>query len=187
MADAPTRRDAARNRERLVGAARDVFARRGPDVPLEEIARAAGVSRTTLHRHFPDRTALAAAVLRENVADIEARAVSLAGADDGAQRLYHYLLDVQLDAPWLARMVAHDDALGTRDLADRTAAALDPLVAHAHTVGALHPGTTTQDVLLTLPMAMAAQAADALDERTSRSGRVRAILHRGLFTTDPPG
>lgn len=185
MSEAPTRRDATRNRERLVSAAADVFKTRGPDVPLEEIAAAAEVSRTTLHRHFVDREALAAAVLEENVSRIEARAAALAEADDGAEQLYHYLLDVQLEAPWLARMVAGETTLGVRGLADRTAAALDPLVTRARAVGVLRHSVTTQDVLLTLPMAMAVQLAD-VDSDRARTARCRAILHSGLFTTNPP-
>lgn len=187
MTQVPTRRDAARNRDLLVGAARRTFTALGPDAPLEEIAHAAGVSRTTLHRHFASREELATAVMQQNVADIEARAVALADVDDGAVRLYHYLLDVQLEAPWLSRVVAHSDRAGVGDLARRTAEALAPLVEQARAAGVLHPGVTTDDLLMTLPMAMAIQIVDPHTERAPRSNQARTILHRGLFTTDPPG
>ncbi|MDL4771180.1 MULTISPECIES: TetR/AcrR family transcriptional regulator [Thermomonosporaceae] len=52
------RRDARRNRERLTAAAREVFAARGLDAPLEEIARRAGVSVGTLYNHFATRETL---------------------------------------------------------------------------------------------------------------------------------
>lgn len=55
---APLRADALRNRERLVAAAREAFAAHGVDVPLDEVARRAGVGNATLYRHFPDREAL---------------------------------------------------------------------------------------------------------------------------------
>src|SRR4051794_23585109 len=58
-----TRADALRNRERIVAAARDVFVEYGPDAPLDEIARRAGIGNATLYRHFADRQALAHAVL----------------------------------------------------------------------------------------------------------------------------
>jgi AcrR family transcriptional regulator len=184
-----TRRDAARNRDLLVAAARRAFAAHGPDVPLEDIASEAGVSRTTLHRHFAHREALASAVLEQNVADIEARAAGLADADDGAERLFHYLLDVQFEAPWLGRVVADGRMPGTADLGTRTAAALDPLLDRARARGRVHPGVTTDDVLLTLPMVMAVQAATAATAGSgtpSRVGATRALLHRGVFTTEPP-
>lgn len=49
------RADALRNRERIVAAAREVLVEHGPEVPLDEIARRAGVGNATLYRHFADR------------------------------------------------------------------------------------------------------------------------------------
>jgi AcrR family transcriptional regulator len=57
------RADAVRNRERILDAARDAFVRFGPDAPLDEIARRAGVGNATLYRHFPDRASLQLHVL----------------------------------------------------------------------------------------------------------------------------
>jgi AcrR family transcriptional regulator len=59
----PLRQDAARNRERLVAAAREVFRRKGLDAPLEEIARDAGVAIGTLYNRFPARGELVDAAL----------------------------------------------------------------------------------------------------------------------------
>ncbi|UWE13604.1 TetR/AcrR family transcriptional regulator [Actinacidiphila bryophytorum] len=52
------RADATRNRERIVAAAREAIVELGPDVPLDEVARRAGVGNATLYRHFTDRTDL---------------------------------------------------------------------------------------------------------------------------------
>lgn len=62
---------AARNRDALITAARAVYAAYGLEVPLSAIARRAGVGQGVLYRHFPDRAALATAVLEENVRQIE--------------------------------------------------------------------------------------------------------------------
>lgn len=191
MPEVPHRRDAARNRGLLLDAARRIVAERGTEVPLDEIAREAGVSRTTLHRHFANREDLALAVLRDNVADIEQRASSLADVPDGAVQLYHYLLDVQLDVPWLAQMISQGPREGrstraTSELSDRTLAALEPLVEAAHREGLLHSSVTAADMLLTLPMAMTVLVVDRQAPAGPLIGRVRAILHRGLFTTEPP-
>lgn len=69
--DLPRRADARRNRERLVAAATDLFARHGIDVPLEDIARAAGLSIGTLYNNFPNRGALLDVVIPERLAALE--------------------------------------------------------------------------------------------------------------------
>ena len=62
---AGSRSDARRNRERLVSAARELFASAGVDVSTREVARHAGVGVGTLYRHFPAREDLVDAVLGE--------------------------------------------------------------------------------------------------------------------------
>jgi AcrR family transcriptional regulator len=63
----PLRADARRNRERLVSVAREVFAARGSDASMEEIAKTADVGVGTLYRHFPRRIDLVEAVYRDDV------------------------------------------------------------------------------------------------------------------------
>jgi len=66
------RTDAARNRERILCAARRLFDERGPScVSMDEIAEAAGVGKGTLFRRFGSRAALATAVLSENEAELQ--------------------------------------------------------------------------------------------------------------------
>ncbi len=55
------RADAERNRQRIVEAARQVFAERGLDAPLDAIAERAGVGQATLYRRFPQREDLVVA------------------------------------------------------------------------------------------------------------------------------
>lgn len=52
------RADALRNRERIIAAARETVVEFGAEVPLDEIARRAGVGNATLYRHFADRQEL---------------------------------------------------------------------------------------------------------------------------------
>jgi len=63
----PMRADARRNYERLVAAAREVFAREGGEASMEAIARQAGVGVGTLYRHFPKRIDVVEAVYRTDV------------------------------------------------------------------------------------------------------------------------
>jgi|SoiMethySBSTD1v2_1073268.scaffolds.fasta_scaffold1567392_1 AcrR family transcriptional regulator len=96
------RRDAAENRERILAAARSLFAERGVDaVTMQDIARAAGVGQGTLYRRYPHKGALCEALLDENFAEFyqEAEAGIGAGGHRSAldrlefllTRLVHYI------------------------------------------------------------------------------------------------
>ena len=63
----PLRADARRNYERLITAAREVFAKEGGGASMEAIAREAGVGVGTLYRHFPQRIDVVEAVYRDDV------------------------------------------------------------------------------------------------------------------------
>jgi len=63
----PQRADAVRNRELLITTAAAAFSAHGAEVPLEDIARQAGVGIGTLYRHFPTRDSLVEAVYRHEV------------------------------------------------------------------------------------------------------------------------
>ncbi|MER6365903.1 helix-turn-helix domain-containing protein [Kitasatospora sp. NPDC001527] len=88
----PARRtDARLNRERLVAAAREVFAEAGPGASLNEIARRAGVGPGTLYRHFPNRSALLTAVLADRIETLHARAEQLLASEDADDALEEWL------------------------------------------------------------------------------------------------
>lgn len=75
--DRPARADARRNRERLLAAAREAFAATPDGVPLDAIARAAGVGIGTLYRHFPTREALVEALYAAELDEVVASAPAL--------------------------------------------------------------------------------------------------------------
>ena len=66
------RADAVRNRDRLLQAARELFAERGLGVSMDEIARRAGVGVGTAYRRFSGRDELIDALVDERVAEVEA-------------------------------------------------------------------------------------------------------------------
>ncbi|MEW1774494.1 helix-turn-helix domain-containing protein [Streptomyces sp. NPDC086777] len=74
----PHRKDAARNYDALVAAARQAFAERGADVSLEDVARRAGVGIGTLYRNFPTRRDLFESVYADEVNALCRAAVELA-------------------------------------------------------------------------------------------------------------
>lgn len=78
----PLRADAARNREAVVMAATVIFREQGLDVPIDEIARRAGVGSATLYRRFPQRQDLISAVFAERLrAHVKAVEMALAQPD----------------------------------------------------------------------------------------------------------
>jgi AcrR family transcriptional regulator len=77
MPRAPQRADARRNRERLLATADALFAERGTDASLEEVARRAGVAIGTLYRHFPSRDALLAGLLEQSLQALADQAEAL--------------------------------------------------------------------------------------------------------------
>jgi AcrR family transcriptional regulator len=67
--DRPLRADAARNVERILRAAREVYSELGPDAPVEAVARHAGVGERTLYRRFPTKADLIQAALEQCIAE----------------------------------------------------------------------------------------------------------------------
>lgn len=63
----PLRRDAERNRQRILEAARDAFAEEGLSVTLDEIAHRAGVGVGTIYRRFPDKELLIEALFEDQI------------------------------------------------------------------------------------------------------------------------
>ena len=116
------RADALRNRERIVIAAREMFVELGPEVPLDDIARRAGVGNATVYRNFPDREALAREVVcsvMNRTADAAAQALAETGDAYGAlERFVHVAADERISA--LCPMIAgafdknHPDLVAAR-------------------------------------------------------------------------
>jgi AcrR family transcriptional regulator len=90
-AERPLRRDAERNRQRILAAAAQVFTERGLDVTLDEVARAAGVGVGTVYRRFPDKEALVAALFRERIDKLVTVAENACAAADPWQAVVSYL------------------------------------------------------------------------------------------------
>lgn len=86
----PLRADAARNRARVLEVAYETFAADGIAVPIDEIARRAGVGPGTIYRHFPTKDALFEAVISDRVRAIVERGRSVL-AEQPATALFEFL------------------------------------------------------------------------------------------------
>ncbi len=176
------RADAVRNRERLLSAARQAFAEKGPDVALEEVARIAEVSRTTLYRNFTTREELAAMVFEDNVARIEQRAKQLAGRPDGIVTLFENVLDMVVSERSFVHVLSGADIGWFTELSQRTATAFESLLAAGRSAGLLVEGVGAEDLMIALHMARPLAERTEGDQVTSvRIGR--ALLHRALFVS----
>ena len=155
-AEAPKlRADAARNRARLVEAARTLFLA-GPvdaEISLEQVAKAAGVGIGTLYRHFPTRLDLLEAVYREEVDVLQQSAERLSADHPPFEALERWLEDFT-DYAATKRHIFHelveatgrDSALITHSRATMTAAA-EKMVGGAQASGDIRTDVTATDVL----------------------------------------
>ncbi|WP_371673696.1 TetR/AcrR family transcriptional regulator [Streptomyces sp. NBC_00289] len=190
----PLRADARRNRDRLLEVARTAFAAEGVAVPLDEIARRAGVGPGTLYRHFPTKESLLEAVVQERVRRLVERAQALRHADDPAAALVTVLGQVVEDAAEKADLV---DTLAGAGVEVRTALATDVTRLHeaiGHLlVRAQKSGAVRGDIGIADLMAVLGGVLYALRNLGGGAARepVLAILYDGLRTsgahaTDPP-
>jgi AcrR family transcriptional regulator len=154
MSPVRLRADARRNRERILLAARDVFAEKGADPPLEEIAARAGVGIGTLYRRFPDRHALVRAVALDlwtrAAEEAEQARADETDAFSALARYLHRALDLRVGAvmPALIGQLRPDAEL--RRANDRSAAALQSLIEAARAEGTLRPDAAFGDTGLLL-------------------------------------
>jgi len=175
----PLRKDAQRNRERLVEAARAVFAERGLDVALDEVARRAGVSIGTLYNRFPTRADLVAAVFADRTETVARIAEHALAMDDAWAGFVHFVEQI-------CRMQAADR--GYNDLSARSIPQAAPtpdhvrgyelmteVVERAKRSGALRP-----DFVLT-DMAFVTWAITRTIEATSGAGPEAWRRHLGLI------
>ncbi|WP_432934202.1 TetR/AcrR family transcriptional regulator [Microbispora sp. CA-135349] len=146
-----TRTDAERNRDRVLEAARALFAASGHDVQMSEVARAAGVGVGTLYRKFPTREALIEAVAEHRAVEIIATARRLTGAGDPAEglaRFLHHMGEVLADDRGMSEVV--EKAMGSSEPREETREALlaiaAELIDRARASGAVRQEVTTEDV-----------------------------------------
>ncbi len=149
------RADGRRNREALLSRAAELIAEQGPGVPLDEIARAAGVGNATLYRHFPDRNSLLHAIAKQVIGlTAEAAERALTEETDSYQALACYLREaVQMRVAWVMPAIAaaldRDDA-ELAGLRARSVAAIAKLIVNAQRDGVIRPDVTFGDISLLL-------------------------------------
>jgi AcrR family transcriptional regulator len=149
------RADAERNRRQLVETARAVFAERGLDAPLDEIARRAGVGNATLYRRFPTRRDLIGAVFLDTLRQVvEASERALADPDPWRAFAGHlvFLGELQAGNRALADLLIAAPG-GKGELTELRGVAfenLNQLIDNAQAAGELRSDFGHEDVVLIL-------------------------------------
>ncbi|GAA2034562.1 TetR/AcrR family transcriptional regulator [Agromyces tropicus] len=151
-----SRRDARRNHERLLAEARRLFAERGIDAPLDELANRAEVGAGTVYRHFPTRDALIRELYDSGVNDLRSFTAEIVEAESGWQAIEMWLERLSawlIERPYLPavmRRVAELDP-DHRPGAELQAFA-DGVVARAQAEGSLRPDVTSVDLSVLVDM-----------------------------------
>jgi AcrR family transcriptional regulator len=145
-----SRRDARRNHERLLNEAKALFAERGIDAPLDELASRAGVGAGTVYRHFPTRDALFRELYDQAISMFHDLAPEIVGAETGWRSIELFLEKLSQWVattpylPELMRRVAEQDPEYRPGL--EFEAALDGVVERAKAEGALRADVTGVDL-----------------------------------------
>lgn len=182
------RADAERNRERVVDAARAVFAEQGLGASTNEIARRAGVGVATLFRRFPTRDELIAAAFADKMGAYT-QAIDQALADPDPwhgfcayiQRVCHMQADDRGFAGVLT--MTFPTAKAFEDERNRSADALAELLDRAKATGRLRPDFAHQDVPLIL-MANAGVIAATREAAPDAWRRLVGYLLQAFATAD---
>lgn len=180
----PLRRDAERNRVRILEAAQEVFAARGLVASLDDVAARAGVGVGTLYRRFPTKEALVEALFESRVAQIIDLATASLTAPSGWEGLARFLDEVRAvqAGDRGLREIALSTGYGRSQVAaqrDRIDDLVSQLVARAEAEGTLRSGITSADVNLVLFM-VGEVAQNSTGFRPDLSRRYLTLLLDGL-------
>jgi AcrR family transcriptional regulator len=175
------RADARRNRERVLAAAQEAFAAEGISVPLDEIARRAGVGPGTVYRHFPTKEALFHAAMMDRVERMVQHARSLAADADPGRAFFGYLDYMVVEAGVkrdLAEAVGGHESLGSQKPTLELRSAIDVLLRRAQTSGAVRSDIDLGDLMRILKGAFIATHTTGADAEQRR--RTFTIVFDGL-------
>jgi AcrR family transcriptional regulator len=151
FAHRPLRRDAERNRQRILAAAAEVFTERGLDVSLDEIARHAGVGVGTVYRRFADKEELVETLFTDyvnNLASIAERALEIPDPEEALLWFLEQWIGVMAGNRGLKQLLMFATYSGDRVsyARDRFAPLVDALVARAQADGRVRADLAGTDI-----------------------------------------
>ena len=150
------RSDARRNRDRLLREAVQAFSHDGPDVPLDAIAKRAGVGIGTLYRHFPTREALVEAAYRselDRLCEVVAALITAEGPDAATRIWMDRFVEYMTTKRGMAEALRVVIASGINPFAhsrDRLIGAITALLDAGAAAGTLRSDVRPGDVMASL-------------------------------------
>jgi AcrR family transcriptional regulator len=190
-AERPLRRDAERNRLRILEAARVVFAERGLSGSHDDIARAAGVGVGTVYRRFPDKEQLIDALFEARIEEIAEVARAAVQESDPWEAMVGFMMrtqELQSEDRGLKEIVLG----GARGAARATAARslIAPLVARvlqrAKDAGVVRADVELSDLPL-IQLAIGTVAEASRDVAPNAWRRTMTLVLDGLRATSAAG
>jgi AcrR family transcriptional regulator len=183
-AEKPLRKDAERNRQRILDAARELFAQRGLGVTLNDIAHHAGVGVGTVYRRFPDKTVLIESLFEESFQEIADRLRAAVADPDPWHGLIVFLdaqFETQANDRGLKELVTAtpDGVARVTRLRDELLPLSDELVRRAQESGMMRDDVSPTDLaIVQIMIGSVLDAAREVDPEAWR--RYRAIFLRGI-------
>lgn len=179
------RSDAARNRARLLDVAYEAFAADGLAVPIDEIARRAGVGAGTVYRHFPTKEALFQAIVTNRMDQLVDFARALTDERSPGDALFAFLAMLVAEGAKDQGLVDALAGVGV-DFAEvaegaeqRFMEALGGLLDRAQQAGAVRSDVDVRDVKTLL---VGCQAMQSYSGDADVTERLLAIIRNGLAT-----
>ena len=185
------RADAARNRQRLIDAAEEVFAARGLDATLDDIARHAGVNVATAYRHFDSKHELARAFLQATLDRAVAMAEEAAAVEDPLAGLSQFLgqaLDLMATNRGLVDVLTNDYGAEwfSQQLHDLITGPIRHLVSRGQQAGLVRPDVDATDFAVILPMLSSVSDRAVVAGIAEPSRRYLSLILAGLRPDDAP-
>lgn len=147
------RADARRNCERVIAAALDVFAERGLDATMNDVAARAGVGKATVYRIFPTKGDLIAAIVLDRRLWLERRTAAALAEPDPAAALESLLADIfgrLLSDRAVLGLLVSPAIPGGLDSNERAVGNISRLLEAAMPAGAVRGDVTVRDVVVLL-------------------------------------
>jgi AcrR family transcriptional regulator len=167
------RADARRNRESLLRSAAELFAEEGPAVPLETVARRAGVGIGTLYRHFPTREALVSETYSNEITQLGEVDELLDGrpAADALAAWVARFVEYARTKRALADLLHAMPAQSTPAARDTVVGALEAMLAAGWRDGSLRQDMDAEDVINALAGLWSSPDGPDWAERAGKLGR----------------